>query len=91
VIFVHEVINVTPLVDYRLLVEFENGEKRVGDINPLIERGGVFTDLKDIRVFGNVYIEYGAVTWKDKSGNEVDICPDKLYMDSVPYTENSAL
>lgn len=83
----HKVVNVTPLSNYRILVEFENGEKRVGDIKPLLERGGIFTDLKNIGIFNSVYIEYGAVTWKDANGNEIDICSDKLYMDSVPYSE----
>ncbi len=87
----HEVLNVIPLNNYCILVEFENGEKRIGDIEPLIKRGGVFADLRDIRIFNSVYIEYGAVTWKNKSGIEVDICPDKLYMDSVPYTDKGAV
>lgn len=81
----HEVVKVMPLENYCILAEFENGEKRIGDIKPLLERGGVFTSLKDIEIFNRVYVEYGAVTWKDHNGNEVDICPDKLYMDSKPY------
>lgn len=82
----HEVLKVTPLENYFILVEFENGEKRISDIKPLFKKP-VFAPLKNIALFNNVYIEYGAVTWKDNNGNEVDICPDKLYMDSVPYNE----
>lgn len=77
------VISVKPLENHRLLLEFENGEKRIGDISPLLSRP-VFAFLKDAALFNSVYIEYGAVTWKDSNGMEVDICPDKLYMDSVP-------
>ena len=44
----------------------------------------IFRPLKDIIVFQKADIEYGAVTWKDQDGNEVDICPDKMYMDSKP-------
>lgn len=77
------VVSVQPLRDYKLLLEFDNGEKRIGDITPLLVKP-VFAFLKDSTFFNSVYIEYGAVTWKDSNGNEVDICPDKLYMDSIP-------
>lgn len=77
------VIGVQPLDNYKLLLEFDNGEKRIGDVSPLLVKP-VFAFLKDNAFFNSVYIEYGAVTWRDSNGNEVDICPDKLYMDSVP-------
>ena len=47
--------------------------------------------LKDISVFNKAYIEYGAVTWKDQGGNEIDICPDKMYMDSVSCDDLEAI
>lgn len=78
------VVNVTPLNDYCIFAEFDNGEKRIGDIKPLLDKA-VFSPLKNVILFNKVYIEYGAVTWKDGNGNEIDICPDKLYSDSVPY------
>lgn len=77
------VISVRPLSDYRLLLEFDNGEKRISDIKPLLAKP-IFSFLKDTAYFNSVYLEYGAVTWKDCNGNEIDICPDKLYMDSLP-------
>lgn len=83
----HEVISVKTLDDFYILVEFENGEKRIKDIKPLIKRGGIWDILKNKSIFNNVYIVYGAVTWKDNNGNEIDICSDKLYMDSIPYNK----
>ncbi|MCM1228338.1 MAG: DUF2442 domain-containing protein [Clostridium sp.] len=77
------VVKVQPLADYKLILEFDNGEKRIGDISPLLVRP-IFSFLKDPIYFNTVYIEYGAVTWKDPNGNEVDICSNKLYMDSLP-------
>lgn len=77
------IISVQPLADYKLLLEFENGEKRIGDIAPLLTKP-IFAFLKDTAYFNAVYLEYGAVTWKDYNGNEIDICPDKLYIDSMP-------
>ena len=78
----HKVINVTVLDNYRLLVEFNGGENRVYDVLPLLSKP-VFSFLSDVKVFRSAYIEYGAVTWRDKDGNEIDICPDKMYMDST--------
>lgn len=86
----HKAVNVTPLDNYCILVEFENGEKRIGDIKPLLSKS-VFAPLKNIGLFNKVYIDFGAVTWKDHNGNEIDICPDKLYMDSVPYDERGVI
>ncbi len=77
------VISVQPLENYKLLLVFDNGEKRIGDIKPLLTKP-VFAFLEDTTYFNSVYLEYGAVTWKDYNGNEIDICPDKLYMDSLP-------
>lgn len=77
------VISVQPLENYKLLLVFDNGENRIGDIKPLLTKP-VFAFLEDTTYFNSVYLEYGAVTWKDYNGNEIDICPDKLYMDSLP-------
>lgn len=77
----HEVVKITPLENYCLLAEFENGEKRVADIKPLLVKPS-FKVLEDESFFKSVYIQYGAPTWKKANGYELDICPDKLYMDS---------
>lgn len=79
----HKVISVLPRKDYKMLVAFENGEQRIYNAAPLLHKP-VFVPLKDIGIFKKAYIEYGAVTWKDHDGNEIDICPDKMYMDSIP-------
>lgn len=66
------VISVQPLENYKLLLVFDNGEKRIGDIKPLLTKP-VFAFLEDTTYFNSVYLEYGAVTWKDYNGNEIDI------------------
>ena len=78
-----KIIAVQPLENYRLLVTFDNGEKRIGDITPLLERP-VFSFLREKEAFCSVYLSYGALTWRDRNGNEFDICPDKFYTDSLP-------
>ena len=86
----HKVISVLPQEDYKMLVAFENGEQRIYNAAPLLCKP-VFMPLKDISVFNKAYIEYGAVTWKDQGGNEIDICPDKMYRDSVSCDDLEAI
>ena len=86
----HKVINVSPQNNYKLLVTFENGEQRIYNAVPLLCKP-VFVPLKDTNVFNKAYVEYGAVTWKDQDGNEIDICPDKMYMDSVSCDDLEAI
>ncbi|VUZ25685.1 Uncharacterised protein [Acetobacterium wieringae] len=33
------VINVEPLNDYKLLLTFDNGEKRIFDVSPYLDKG----------------------------------------------------
>lgn len=69
---------VTPLEDYRLQIEFTNGEVGIYDCRPLLNFG-VFAELQDVSYFRRVRVEMGAVAWP----HEQDICPDTLYLDSV--------
>ncbi len=71
-------IEVKPLEDYKLLVTFENGEKKVYDVKPLI-RGDWFGKLKDMNVFNTVHIGGISVEWEEGQ----DVCPDDLYYNSV--------
>lgn len=75
---------VKPLPNYQILVEFDNGEKRIKDIFPLLSKP-VFHYLKDVDNFNSVTIVSGAVTWFDDDGDEIDLCPDSLYESSSPY------
>lgn len=75
--------DVKPLAEYKLLVTYANGERRIGDITPLLSKP-VFAFLRDEAHFQQVYLSYGALTWRNADGDEVDICPDKFYMDSIP-------
>ncbi len=36
---------------------------------------GVFAALSDATLFGQVYLQYGAVTWP----GEIDLAPDAMY------------
>lgn len=71
---------VKPLDDYKLLLKFSNYEYRIFDATPLLEKP-VYKPLKDKVLFDKVYIIYGyTIAWNE----DLDMCPDSLYLDSVP-------
>lgn len=70
---------VTPTEDYKLLITFTNGERRVFDAKPLLSMK-VFKPLENKHFFQSVKVEYGTVIWPQ----DIDYCPDTLYSESVP-------
>lgn len=74
-----DVVHVETRKDFTLLLEFENGERRVYDMKPWLHKK-VFVPLQDPARFAQAFIDYGTVVWP----GEVDICPITLYEDSVP-------
>jgi len=70
---------VKPLLNYRIYVELENGQKGQFDLKPYLDRG-VFRELKNVHYFNQVGILFGAVTWP----NEQDIAPETLLAELVP-------
>lgn len=70
------------LEDYQILVTFDNGEKRVKDMKPYLEKG-VFKKLKDEEFFKSVKLVYGTVSW----GDSIDLCADSIYETSFIYNE----
>ena len=69
-----EIIKVEPLEDYKLLLTFDNNEKRIKDMKPYLNRG-IFKKLRDINFFYKVDIKYGTISF----GEDIDICADSLY------------
>ena len=76
-----DVIAVKATNDYRLYLEFENGEKRIFDMTPLMEKPP-FVRLKGSPLFQAARVDYGTVCWP---GN-IDIAPETLYDRSIPAT-----
>ena len=69
--------SVKPHEDYRLLLTFENGEKRIFDLKPYFDKP-VFARLKNIALFKTVRVVSGAVEWQ----GEIDLSNDTLYLES---------
>jgi len=57
-------VKVTPLSDYKLLLEFDNGEKKEYDFKPHIESGRYrYRELKDVEKFNKAQISGFKVEW----------------------------
>ena len=69
---------VKPIINFRLLIGFENGEQKIFDVNPYLNKG-IFKELKSVEIFNSAKVAGGTVQWS----NEADLCPDTLYIDSV--------
>ena len=69
-----DIIEVTPRPDGTLFLVFENGERRVYDVKPLMAKKP-FDCLADMRIFLSARVDYGTVMW----GDDIDIAPETLY------------
>lgn len=66
--------SVKPLQGYKLLVTFENQEKRCFDVSPYLEIGK-FAELKDVSLFNSVTVRFDSIEW----ANQLDLDPEFLY------------
>lgn len=73
-----KIVGVEPVDDYKLILEFDNGEKKIKDMKPYLEKG-VFSKLKDEEFFKKVKISFGTISWD----NDIDLCADSLYESST--------
>ena len=73
---------VKPQEDYCLLLTFANGEKRVFDLKPYLEKP-VFRHLKNMAVFKTAQVVSGSVKWQA----EVDLSYDTLSVESKATKE----
>ncbi len=77
--------DLSPLPDYRLLLHFENGETRIFDAAPYLEKG-VFMGIRHPGLFGLAKVVAGSVEWP----GEVDLGYDTLYLESKPVAHAEA-
>ncbi len=79
--------------NYKLILDFDNGERRILDMTPMMQPGTVFEKISDERIFSGVYLDdEHCVSWDidpdiDSNAvwnNKIDLCPDTCYIDSTP-------
>lgn len=73
-----QVTRVTAKPDHRLLLVFANGETRLFDMTPWLDKG-VFRTLRDSPAFAQAHVVDGSVEWP----GEIDLSYDTLYLRSV--------
>jgi hypothetical protein len=71
--------SVIPLSGHRLLLTFDNAERRLFDVKPYLAIG-VFSELADELLFRSVHVCFDTVAW----ANGADLCPEMLYAESEP-------
>ncbi len=69
-----KITEVKALKEYNLLLQYDNGEKRIFDVKPYIS-GSWYGQLKDPAVFHTVHIKGQSVEWAEGQ----DIAPPELY------------
>ena len=69
-----EVTKAEYLDGYRIMLLFNNGEKRIVDLSQSLN-GEVFAPLKDIGFFKRFSIKFNTIEWE----NGTDFAPEYLY------------
>lgn len=77
---------VRPLENYQLELTFENGEQRIFDAGPYLQKG-VFVRLQDRAAFRAARVVAGSVEWP----GELDLSYDTLYLESRPVVAAPAV
>src|ERR1039458_9920801 len=68
---------VKAIEDYKLILTFSNGEKRLFDMTPHLTKG-IFKELRNVVLFNTAHISFDTVEWD----NEADFDPEVLYSGS---------
>ena len=63
--------NVTPSRDYKLELELSNGERRLFDVTPYLDKG-IFAQLKDWNYFSRVQAHPRFVSWPQEQDFSLD-------------------
>lgn len=79
-----DIVSVKPRKDYSLELEFENGERRLFDMRPLLSLKP-WDRISKLQLFERARVDYGTVVWP----GEIDIAPETLYDDSIPLEKSA--
>jgi len=79
-----DIMQVKVMSDYKLLLNFENGEEKVFDLKPFLDYP-VFKPLKDKIEFKRFDLIDGTLEWKCGA----DLSADTFYLESIPYNASN--
>ena len=69
--------NVSATDDYKIIIEFDSGERKIFDVTPYIT-GEWYKELADMNYFKSVFANGFTVEWPHGQ----DLCPDEIYYNS---------
>ncbi len=72
---------VEPKPNYLLLLTFESGEKKLFDMKPYLDIG-VFRELKDIKLFNTVQVNFNSVAWETGADFDPEVSYNKSRLPS---------
>ena len=72
--------DVKPINNYKLILTFADDSVKMFDMKPFLEKG-TFKELRDETLFKTVKVSFDTIEWS----NGIDVDPETLYEDSVPY------
>lgn len=88
-----KITDVIPNKDFTLLLTFDNSEKRIFDMKPLLKKDTIFEHFMNFEDFKRVYLDdSNCVSWdinpninsEIEWNNKVDLSSDVCYVDSIP-------
>jgi len=82
----YKVQEVKPLMDFRLSVAFTNGEQKIYDVKPLLEKWEAFKALTQVHnLFKQVKVDKGGygISWND----DIDLECNELYHNGISANE----
>lgn len=87
-----KIFQVVPTREYKVYVYFDDGKIKLYDVKPLVDKGGIFSVLKDAEFFmERCTIMNGTLAWdlsgKRDTGDCIDICPDTVYDRGIDVKE----
>jgi len=68
--------------DYTLVLTFEDGQRKLFDVKPYLDRG-IFRELRDLAMFKTARVCFSSVAW----ANEADFDPEALYELGLPLSD----
>ena len=74
-----EVIDAHYIDGYKMLLSFNNGQKRIFDFTPIISRYPIFHCLSDLNLFKSFTLT-DTLEWNDGA---IDIAPEYLYENGI--------
>jgi len=82
---ISRILKVTPNDDYTLLVEFEQGNKILFNMKPML-KSLPYQSLNDLDRFRSITLEKKAICWPDPAAPDESIVPLRLTVDNILFT-----